>query len=297
VEEIEAEIAEINERLFLYDFSNLEEFQKAIGQITDKREIIELQKYLGNLKDLYNIIKIMGYTELLEKFTFDRINKLFAEVSNRIDLINLKENLQNDSDNYGLLNIALEKMNFTFRKVAEHELKIADKFREELERTRKEMEAHFDKKDPRFITLFEELKRLFRKKNIEELTSEEMNGAIRELSSIYNQANQLNNRDAQLAAKYENDTKFARIHKRIRESNLKVLDTDTALHEVLIDIKHKTDMKVLDNKDILKNQEYFAVETRTTILETLEEKGIRNLEIVRFINQTLVNEYFIERAA
>jgi hypothetical protein len=33
----------------------------------------------------------------------------------------------------------------------------------------------------------------------------------------------LNNKDALLAAKYENDTKFARIHKRIKENNLNVV--------------------------------------------------------------------------
>jgi type I restriction enzyme, R subunit len=297
VEEIDAEIAEIREKLFLYDFSNLEDFQKVISRITDKKEIIELKKCLENLRSLYNIIKIMGYTELLDRFSFDKVNKLYAEVSNRIDIINLKENLENASDNTSLLNMALEKMQFTFRKIAEHELKIADQFREELERTRKELEGNFDKQDPKFITLFEELKRLFRKKNIEELTSEEMNAAIKNLKSIYNQANQLNNKDALLAARYENDTKYARIHKRIKENNLNVFTSDVALHDVLIDIKHKTDTMVINNHAILDNPDYFAEQTKSTILETLEEKGIRNLELIWFINRTLVNEYFYERAA
>jgi type I restriction enzyme R subunit len=296
-DEIDAEIAEIKERLFLYDFSNLEEFQKSVSLITDKDEIIALQRSLENLRNLYNLIRTMGYTELLDRFSFDIVNKLYNEVSNRIDIINLKENLANASDNTSLLNMALEKMQFTFRKIAEHELKIADQFREELERTRKELEGNFDKHDPKFISLFEELKRLFRKKHIEELTSEEMNAAIKNLRSIYNEASQLNNKDAQLAAKYENDTKFARIHKRIREKDMPVLKSDIALHEVLIDIKHRTDNLVLNNRDILKNQDYFAEETKATILNVLEEKGIRDLAVIRFINSTLVNEYFIERAA
>src|SRR5205814_7078446 len=134
-----------------------------------------------------------------------------------------------------------------------HELQIADKFRSELERARKELEGNFDKKDPKFITLFEELKRLFKKKNIEELTSVEMDEAIKGLKSIYDKTNDLNNKDAMLAAKYENDTKFAKIHKRIKENNLNVFKTDSALHEALITIKHQTDTKVIDNQDILKN--------------------------------------------
>ncbi|MCZ2085316.1 MAG: DEAD/DEAH box helicase family protein [Flavobacteriales bacterium] len=295
-EEIDKEIQEIKEKLFLYDFSNLEEFQKIVSQITDKKEITELRKCLENLKNLYNIIKIMGYTELLDKFSFDRVNKLYNEVANRLDIINLKENLENTSDNTNLLNIALEKMQFTFRKIATHELQIADKFRSELERARKELEGNFDKKDPRFITLFEELKRLFKKKNIEELTSEEMNEAIKELESIYKQAHELNLKDQLLARKYENDVKFARIHKRIKENNMNVLNSDLLLHETLLYIKHETDKTVVNNQAILNNQDYFAEATKRTILETLENKGIRDLNVVRFINNTLVNEYFYQRA-
>jgi type I restriction enzyme R subunit len=295
-EEIDKEIQEIKEKLFLYDFSNLEDFQKIVSQITDKKEITELKKCLENLKSLYNIIKIMGYTELLDKFSFDRVNKLYNEVANRIDIINLKENLENASDNTNLLNIALEKMQFTFRKIATHELQIADKFRSELERARKELERNFDKKDPRFISLFEELKRLFKKKNIEELTSAEMDEAIKDLKKIYEQANALNNKDAMLAAKYENDTKFARIHKRIKEHNMNVLNSDLALHETLLYIKHETDKTVVNNQAILNNQDYFAEATKRTILETLEDKGIRDLNVVRFFNNTLVNEYFYQRA-
>jgi len=295
-EEIDKEIQEIKEKLFLYDFSNLEDFQKIVSQITDKKEITELRKCLENLKSLYNIIKIMGYTELLDKFSFDRVNKLYNEVANRIDIINLKENLENASDNTNLLNIALEKLQFTFRKIATHELQIADKFRSELERARKELEGNFDKKDPRFISLFEELKRLFKKKNIEELTSTEMDEAIKDLKKIYEQANTVNNKDAMLAAKYENDTKFARIHKRIKEHNMNVLNSDLLLHETLLYIKHETDKTVVNNQAILNNQDYFAEATKRTILETLEDKGIRDLNVVRFFNNTLVNEYFYQRA-
>lgn len=295
-EEIDKEIQEIKEKLFLYDFSNLEDFQKIVSQITDKKEITELRKCLENLKSLYNIIKIMGYTELLDKFSFDRVNKLYNEVSNRIDIINLKENLESASDNTNLLNIALEKMQFKFRKIATHELQIADKFRNELERARKELEGNFDKKDQRFISLFEELKRLFKKKNIEELTSDEMDEAIRDLKKIYEQANALNNKDSMLAAKYENDTKYARIHKRIKEQNMNVLNSDLLLHETLLYIKHETDRTVVNNQAILNNQDYFAETTKRTILETLEDRGIRDLNVVRFFNTTLVNEYFYQRA-
>jgi type I restriction enzyme R subunit len=296
-EEIEADIKEIKEKLFLYDFTNLEEFQKAISKITDKKEILELTKCLDNLKSLYNIIKMQEYTELLDRFSFDKVNQLYTEVSNRIDIINLKNNLENSEDSKQLLNIALENMQFTFRKVSEHEMVIADKFRTELERARKELEANFDQKDPQFISLLEELKRLFKKKNIEELSSSEIEQATADFKSIYERAQALNNKDNQLSTKYENDAKYAKIHKRIKEQQMPAFKSEILLNELLLNIKHKTDNKVLDNQDIIKNKDYFAEATKRTILEALEEIGIRSLDLIHFINNTLIDEYLEETAA
>lgn len=296
-EEIEKEIKEINEKLFLYDFSNLEEFQKNISQMTDKSEIIELQKCLENLKNLYNIIRIMGYNELLDKFSFDRLNKLLNEVTNRLNIINLTENLKNSSDNTSLLNLAMENLHFTFRKIKEHELQITDKFRIELEKARKELERNLDKKDPKFISLFEELKRLFKKKNIEELTSEEINITISELEQIHKKAQALNLKDQMLAKKYEDDVKFVRIHKRIIEQNKNVFNSEIKLNEILLYIKHRIDTIILNNINLLDNQDFFGEQTKRIILETFEDYDIRNLDLVRYFTNLLINEYNYQRVA
>lgn len=293
-EEIDQEIEVIKEKLFLYDFTNLEEFQRAISRINDKKEVLELQKALQSLKELYNIIKVLGYFDLLEKFNFDKVNQLHSEVTNRLNIINLKENLENASDNSNLLNIALDKVQFTFRKIEEHELKIADKFRMELERTRKELERNFDKKDPVFVSLFEELKRVFKKKNIEELTSAEMDVATKILTDIWKRANDLNNKDALLARKYNNDYKYAKTHKRISENNMNVLKSEMALHDALMMIKTRIDSMVYDNHAILKNRDYFLESAKTIVMDVFESKGIRDLEFTRFINKTIVNEYLEE---
>jgi type I restriction enzyme R subunit len=62
------------------------------------------------------------------------------------------------------------------------------------------LEGNFDKKDPKFISLFEELKRLFKKKNIEELDSAEMDDSDKRFEKHLRTANALNNKDAQLAS-------------------------------------------------------------------------------------------------
>jgi type I restriction enzyme, R subunit len=294
-EEIDTEIKEIKEKLFLYDFSNLEEFQKVISQISDKKEILNLKSALDNLKSLYNIIKLKDYAELKDRFSFEMVNKLFNEVSNRLNIINLKSNLENAEDSSHLLNIALEEMQFTFTKISEHEMVIADKFRMELERTRKELENNFDKKDPSFVSLLEELKRLFKKKSIEELDSKEMKEAVSDLKDIYTRAHALNIRDSQLSNKYENDNKFARIHKRVQESENKDLKRNVLVHDILLDLKYKIDNYVLDNQDVINTGEYFSEVIERETLEILESKGIKNLEAITLIHDVLIKEYLEER--
>ena len=296
-EEIDDEIKEIKEKLFLYDFSNLEEFQKIISQIIDKKEIIELKKNLENLKNLYNIIKIMGYSELYDKFSFEKINKLYNEVSNRLGLLNLKSSIENAEDSTFLLNIALENIKFSFRKISEKEMVIADKFRIELARTRKELLRNNDKKDPIFTTLWKELERLFKDKNIEEFTSKEMDQAVSDLKEIFNNASILNMKNKQLAMKYENDYKFVKIHKRLKESKNELFKSDVFLHDTLLKIKHDTDVKILNRHDIIENKDFFSIMTKRTVLEALEEKGIKDLKIGLLINNTLVNEYLEEMVA
>ncbi len=69
------------------------------------------------------------------------------------------------------------------------------------------------------------------------------------------------------------------------------------LHEILLKIKHKTDSKVLDNKDIVNNKSFFSNVTKRTIMEALEEKGIKNIKTAHFINSILIEEYLEEMIA
>lgn len=201
-EEIENDINVIKEKLFIFDTDNLENFTKQINELP-KNELYDIRKSLEDYKVLYNLIKMYGYENLTNKIDISKVSRLLSEVSNRINILNLTENI-NDSENItGLLNMALDKIDFNFRKISETEFVIADKFRENLERTRVELERSFDKKDPEFISLYEELKRIFSKKNIEELTSDEMQEHISILEKLRNRIKQRNSKDEMLIKSYK----------------------------------------------------------------------------------------------
>lgn len=294
-EEIQHDLKLISEKLFLYNTDNAEVFSQQISALDNKAELIELRHALELYKELFNIAKLFGYDELSDKFTLDNIGALYNEVSNRINLINLKQSLQNAEDMSAILNLALDEIEFHFKKVSESEMVIADKFRDSLERTRREMQRNLDTKDPEYISLLEELQRLLSKKNIEELTAEEMTSSITELDRIRKAAEQRNLADRMLTAKYENDPKFMRTHKRLKETP-PPLASDPVLHKVLLDLKHRIDGRVLSNARLLNNEPYFLTDIFPLIKQELTTNGVPfTASQVKYVGACISNEYFGER--
>jgi len=194
--------------------------------------------------------------ELLEKIDFKKLALLYNETENHLNLINLKESLENNTETTNILNLALEDVIFSFRKVSEEEMVIADKLKNTLKKTREAMGGNFDKGDPQFVALYDELKRLFDKKNLDEITQEEMNANIQNLEKIYEQITELNRRNNLLKAKYENDEKYARLHKRIMEER-NINAREITIFESLMDIKKQADEKVLNMTQMINNESYF----------------------------------------
>ncbi len=294
-EENERDLQAIQDKLFMYATDNAELFSQQITAIDDKHELLELRKLLDSYKELFNIIKLFGYDELAERFSMETLHSLYTEVNNRISLVNLKENLQNSEDVSGLLNMALDQIEFHFRKISEEEMIIADAFQDILEKTRRELERSLDVKDPEYISLLDELKRIFKKKNIEELTADEMKANIAELERIRRAAAQQNLRDQMLCAKYGNDAKYMRTHKRLKETPPPI-GNDPTIFGILMGVKNVVDQKVLKNQRIMDNHAYFTQEIMPTIIQSCRKYGVQpTLDQVRYIDTCISGEYFAER--
>lgn len=121
-EEIEQDIQAIQDKLFMYATDNAELFSQQITALDDKQELLALRQALDTYKELINIIQLFGYEELAQKFTMENLHALCTEVNNRIAIVNLKQNMRDGEDVSGLLNLALDQIEFHFRKVSEGEL-------------------------------------------------------------------------------------------------------------------------------------------------------------------------------
>ncbi len=293
--EIENELNEIKKILFKYDTSNGEIFSQQINQINNKNEIQEIVKSLTNVKELYNIARLTGKTEIIEKIDFNNINKLLILSKSRLTLINTKETLENRVDVSGLLNLALEDLVFAFKKVKEEELVLTDTYRNILKKTRESLGNNLDPKDQIFINLRDELERLFKKKDLTEVSSDDLEKNIPILEKIYENSQELNRKNQLLKAKYDYDEKYVRIHKRLLEKD-PLTKNETKLFEALKSLKKETDEHLLKNSNILNNESYVDKMISSLIISELKNKHDIDLDLdkTKMINQLMKKEYMNE---
>ena len=294
-EDIAADLEMIKEKLFFYDTNNAEIFSQQISAIEDKKELLDIRHALELYKELFNIAKLFGYDDISDKFDLEKVSALYNEVCNRINIMNQKQVLEEAQDMSAILNLALDQIEFHFKKISEKELVIADKFRETLERTRKAVQHTLDPKDPEYITLLEELQRLLAKKNIEELTADEMTANMEELERIRKEAERKNHEDGMLAAKYEGDVKFMRTHKRLRE-NPPPIANDVVINQILLSLKHSVDAQILANSHLLDNEPYFMQGMFPMIKQEFDKHNLQySASQLKYVGICISNEYFTER--
>ncbi|MEH0389304.1 type I restriction endonuclease subunit R [Vibrio mimicus] len=298
-EEIKQEIEHIKDMLFRFDIGNMETFCDQISQIQDREAVLALKNALADARSLYNLIRLQGEYDFLDELDFTKLNVLFRVASDRLDMLNLAISIQDGVDIGNLLNRALEDVIFTFTKIGEEELVLADKLKNTLRQTREALASNFDQQDPKFINLKDELERLFKKKNLSEVTQDEMVANIDALNKIHQRVKELNRQNNQLRQKYLGDTKYARLHKRLYERQQErrdITDSERKIFEALLGVKEDADRQVLDNTSVLDNESYFE----RHLLPKVHNRFIKqqsiplNAEAVRYVNHLVVAEYLKE---
>lgn len=294
-EEIEQEIADIKDQLFRFDLANAEVFSRQVSEIQDRKQVQQIKQTLENAKSLYNLIRLLGHFDVLEQLDFKKISVLYREVSNHLDLLNLKENVENSDASASLLNSALEDVVFMFSKIGEEELVLADELKNTLRKTREALASNYDQKDPEFVSLREELERLFKKKKLSEVDQETMNANIGSLNKIHERIKELNRQNEQLRAKYGNDRKYVRVHKRLLEHG-EISESERRIYEALAGIKAKADTVVLENSQVIRNESFFEQTMMPSVIEEFRSKQkIKiNPDVSRFINGLVTREYLEE---
>lgn len=287
--DIEKRTKEIDEKLFSYDTNNLENFSSQISSIESFDEIKKLKKILDEAKDLYNAARSSGNSKFY-LLDIDTIIKMSKEVDRRYDIVRFKEALRNNNDeNRALIFDALANIDFKFIKGKEHELLLADKWRDELKKTSENFERNQDKGDPEYISLYDELKRILSEHDIEEVSQE----VLEKLERLNSKMHDLNNRDLRIAQKYDEDYKFVRLHKRFKEMFKSMSEVE--IHNILLQIKSYLDDIILKNSGILNNKAYLQREIQREVYDDFKKIDIiLNRDQLRVIDNMIFAEYHNE---
>ena len=122
-----------------------------------------------------------------------------------------------------------------------------------------------------------------------------MNQNIQELERVRAAAAQQNLHDQMLCAKYKDDVKYMRTHKRVKAALLSI-GNDPVIFSVLTGIKAAVDRKVLKNQHILDNHAYFSREIMSEIIQSCRSNGVQPTDsLVKFMETCISSEYFAER--
>ena len=118
---------------------------------------------------------------------------------------------------------------------------------------------------------------------------------IKELEDIYNASKELERTNQLLKAKYDNDAKYARLHKRLMEKD-PLTDSESKLCEALQSMKAEVDDKISKNSRMMENEKYFAQLIGNIVIEQISNKHkiSINYEQTNLIEGLMVKEYMNE---
>lgn len=307
-EQILSDIKDIKSVLFNFTCDNPEEFRLEIDEIEDKEKLYDLKNVLSNAKAIINQVRAFGDDELkakIEQITQGTsIPTLIKEVSHRIDRINLLTNTDHTADVSGIINVALDELEFEFKKGISEELRIiVNDLRERAEKVQREFEANFDHREEKYVLLADEFRKYFREHGFSPKSTQEAKEAIDYMDAVMKKIREINRRNNTLKRKYKGDERFVRIHKRIEEENERrerpiISRHEYEIAEKLMQMKRTIDDKLYLNVNVLSNEEHFRRDVLANVSTTLINLAVNaTLEERKFIRTLISDEYLKQFSA
>lgn len=304
------QMRDVKQALFEYTTDNAEIFSQEISEIEDRQRLLELKKALITAKDCCNIVRTFGDEELKEEFAKMEIYMLpamISEVQRHIEILTQKEAFSQDDITRQLVNEAMANITFNFSKIGQEEMQLISggaELQEKWQYTIRSFTENTDQEDPEYITLREAFMQRFKEHGFVVDSMAKYNEQSKALDEVIKKLNELQKKNNALARKYNGDTKFACVHKRIREENerrrlrrqAEILSAyDEKIREMLMRIKEDVDQKVYDRNDILKKDTYFEQTVMVQVKEGMDKLGFAGSREDRtFIQSRIVLQYLAQ---
>lgn len=307
MDEAKKRVDEAKKVLDNYELGNPEIFSRQLNLEDDRNVVRTVLNSLEDMRSLQNMLTSQG-SNADEVVEISDIHNLIKAAKNRLDLLGFIDNSDENANAKQLLNIALENIEFSFEKRGEGELEIQEQYKQSVEHARQQLKACVDTDDPEYRSILEEFLRLFRKKEMESQEEFNMHKKVQNVNDILRRIKKLNERDALEAIKYNGDTKFVRVEKRLKEKDKeeterKVMPRNYAWTEekekmtiILLAIKEDVDDVYFHNQSILEVPEYFKKNILTYVTRHFKEEAVKtDREVRKYVSEIINREYQIAR--
>ena len=305
MEEAKLRVDEARKVLAPYELGNPEIFSRQLNMEDDREVLRSIVRSLEDMRSLQNMLTAQGSEAVVE---ISDIHNLIKAARNRLGLLGFIDNADEKSNTRQLLNVALENIEFSFEKRGEGELEIQEQYRQSVEHTRRQLQACMDTEDPEYRSILEEFLRLFRRKEMESQEEFNMHDKVQNVNDILKRIKRLNERDALEAIKYNGDTKFVRVEKRLKEKDKEEIEHKTSprnyawteekekMTVILLAIKDDVDDVYFHNQAILEVPAYFKKTILTYVTRHFKEGQINtDREVRKYVSEVINREYQVTR--
>ena len=307
MEEAKSRVDEARKELAPYELGNPEIFSRQLNMEDDREVVRSIVRSLEDMRSLQNMLTAQG-SEAEAVVEISDIHNLIKAARNRLDLLSFIDNADEKSNTRQLLNVALENIEFSFEKRGEGELEIQEQYRQSVEHARRQLQACMDTEDPEYRSILEEFLRLFRRKEMESQEEFNMHDKVQNVNDILKRIKRLNERDALEAIKYNGDTKFVRVEKRLKEKDKEEIEHKTSprnyawteekekMTVILLAIKEDVDDVYFHNQAILEVPAYFKRNILTYVTRHFKEGQINtDREVRKYVSEVINREYQVTR--
>ena len=307
MEEAKSRVDEARKVLAPYELGNPEIFSRQLNMEDDREVVRSIVRSLEDMRSLQNMLTAQG-SEAEAVVEIRDIHNLIKAARNRLDLLGFIDNADEKSNTRQLLNVALENIEFSFEKRGEGELEIQEQYRQSVEHARRQLQACMDTEDPEYRSILEEFLRLFRRKEMESQEEFNMHDKVQNVNDILKRIKRLNERDALEAIKYNGDTKFVRVEKRLKEKDKEEIEHKTSprnyawteekekMTVILLAIKEDVDDVYFHNQAILEVPAYFKRNILTYVTRHFKEGQINtDREVRKYVSEVINREYQVTK--
>lgn len=307
MEEAKSRVDEARKVLDPYELGNPEIFSRQLNMEDDREVVRSIVRSLEDMRSLQNMLTAQG-SEAEAVVEISDIHNLIKAARNRLDLLGFIDNADEKSNTRQLLNVVLENIEFSFEKRGEGELEIQEQYRQSVEHARRQLQACMDTEDPEYRSILEEFLRLFRRKEMESQEEFNMHDKVQNVNDILKRIKRLNERDALEAIKYNGDTKFVRVEKRLKEKDKEEIEHKTSprnyawteekekMTVILLAIKEDVDDVYFHNQAILEVPAYFKRNILTYVTRHFKEGQINtDREVRKYVSEVINREYQVTR--